>query len=62
MYRNRAFSDDLTKSIPTEERIPAIEWLAEEMPGGFFIYRADDSTELLFVNRAACEIFGCESV
>lgn len=62
MERNRVLSDDLTKLIPTEERMPAIEWLAEQMPGGFFIYRADDSTELLYVNRATCDIFGCESL
>ena len=62
MERNRVLSDDLTRLIPTEERMPAIEWLAEQMPGGFFIYRADDSAELLYVNRATCDIFGCESL
>ena len=59
MERNRILSDDLTKLIPTEERMPAIEWLAEQMPGGFFIYKADESTELLYVNKATCDIFGC---
>lgn len=62
MDRNRIISDDLTKLIPTEERMPAIEWLAEQMPGGFFIYRADESTELLYVNKATCDIFGCDSL
>lgn len=62
MDRNRTLSDDLTEVIPSEERMPAIEWLAEQMPGGFFIYRADDSTEMLYVNQATCDIFGCETL
>lgn len=62
MERNRIFSTDLTNLIPTKERMPAIEWLSEQMPGGFFIYRADESTELLYVNQSTCDIFGCASV
>lgn len=33
----------------------------EEMPGGFFIYRADGNEDILHVNRALLKIFGCES-
>ena len=33
--------------------------IAEQLPGGFFIYRADGEQELLFSNRATWEIFGC---
>lgn len=33
----------------------------EEMPGGFFIYRADGNEDILHVNRALLNIFGCES-
>ncbi|MCM1054775.1 MAG: response regulator [Bacteroides sp.] len=35
--------------------------LVDEMPGGFFIYRADDSEEILEINKAALKIFDCES-
>ena len=56
MQRNRTISNDLMKTIPTEEGMSAAEWLAEQMPGGFFIYRADDSMELLYVNHSTCEI------
>ena len=35
--------------------------LVEEMPGGFFIYRADGDEEILQINRAALKIFGCEN-
>ncbi|SEL37154.1 PAS domain S-box-containing protein [Butyrivibrio sp. ob235] len=62
MQKNKLFTDDLTAIIPSEEKMSAMEWLAEQMPGGFFIYRADDSTELLYVNSSVCDIFGCSSV
>ncbi len=62
MERNKHFSEDLTEIIPTEERMSVMEWLAEQMPGGFFIYRADDTTEILYVNQSVCDIYGCSNV
>lgn len=62
MQRNRKISSELVKTIPSKEGISAAEWLAEQMPGGFFIYRADESMELLYVNHSTCEIYGCETV
>ena len=62
MQRNRVISDDIMTSIPSEEGMSAAEWLAEQMPGGFFIYRADESMELLYVNQSTCDIFGCDTV
>ena len=41
---------------------PAIEWFSEQIPGGFFIYRADDSMEILYINNAVLNIFGCETI
>ncbi len=34
----------------------------EQMPGGFFAYRADESEEILHLNRATLQIFGCETL
>lgn len=34
----------------------------EQMPGGFFAYRADESEEVLHLNRAALKIFGCDTL
>lgn len=62
MQRNRSVSNEIMESIPSKEGISAAEWLAEQMPGGFFIYRADESMELLYVNQSTCDIFGCSSV
>ena len=42
--------------------LPVIEWVAEQMPGGFFIYGANHSQEILYANGAALRIFGCRSI
>lgn len=34
----------------------------DEMPGGFFIYRADGDEELLYANKAVVRIFGCDTI
>ncbi len=39
----------------------AIEWVGEQIPGGFFIYRADSQMELLYVNNAVLELYGCKN-
>lgn len=31
------------------------------MPGGFFIYRADEKEEIVYANKALFRIFGCET-
>ena len=41
--------------------MPAMNWFAEQMPGGFFIYRADETQAILYVNNAAIRIFGCKT-
>lgn len=34
----------------------------DEMPGGFFIYRADGNEEILYANTAMVRIFGCSTM
>lgn len=36
--------------------------IIDEMPGGFFIYRADEKEELLYVNKALLRIFNCDTM
>ena len=36
--------------------------LADGMPGGFFVYRADAEEKLLYANQVLAEIFGCKDV
>ena len=45
----------------TEQSFRTLLWLGDQIPGGFFIDRADDSQEILYANRALLRIFGCQS-
>ncbi len=45
----------------TPEAFQTLFWLGDLMPGGLFLYRADDSQEILYANRATLQIFGCET-
>ncbi|MBQ9167806.1 MAG: response regulator [Oscillospiraceae bacterium] len=42
-----------------EQSLPFVEEIGRHMPGGFFIYRAEQPEELLYANRACLAIFGC---
>ena len=44
-----------------EHTLAKIEPILEGMPGGLFIYRADETEELLYINSAVLRIFGCET-
>ncbi len=48
--------------ILNEQSLSVIEQFGEHMPGGFFIYRADESERLLYANQAVCQIYGCGSL
>lgn len=45
-----------------ETTIPIIKRMAEDMPGGFFIYRADGDEEILFANTAVAHLFDCDTI
>ncbi|MBQ6384491.1 MAG: response regulator [Clostridia bacterium] len=51
MHENRFELNDATFSV--------IEEIGRHMPGGFFIYKAEEPEELLYANRAVFQIFGC---
>ena len=53
---------ELPELPETEQALPALLWLGDQIPGGFFIYRADDEQEILYVNRATLRIFGCDTL
>jgi len=42
-----------------EETLPVVEEIGRHMPGGFFIYKAQEPEELLYANKAVFDIFGC---
>ena len=45
-----------------EQTIPVVEEIGRHMPGGFFIYRAEEPEELLYANKAVTDIFGCDDL
>lgn len=49
------------KELISNESVDFILRLIEEMPGGFFIYRAHGNEEVLHINKAAIRIFNCET-
>lgn len=57
---NTRYTEELELEL-NEHTIPVIEQISEGMPGGFFIYHADDNEELIFFNKAMLRIFGCDS-
>lgn len=50
------------EQILTEDMLPSATELAAKMPGGFFIYRADDEGEIFYVNDVMLDIFGCKTL
>lgn len=53
--------EEFTKAI-SEKPEDFFREFVEQMPGGFFMYRACGNEEILHINRAALRIFGCETV
>ncbi|MBR2759966.1 MAG: PAS domain-containing protein, partial [Solobacterium sp.] len=43
----------------TEESLAVIEEIGGHMPGGFFIYKAEEPEKLIYANQAVFDIFGC---
>ncbi len=39
-----------------------IEKLTQRMPGGFFVYRADEDEKILYANDILLEMFGCKNL
>ncbi len=46
----------------SEQTFPIIEQITAGMPGGFFIYHADEDERLIYANKALIQIYGCESL
>ncbi len=50
------------EKLMIEQILSVIEEFGERMPGGFFIYKADENEELVYANKAVCDIFGCRNL
>ena len=43
----------------TEDTLSVIEKIGGHMPGGFFMYKAEEPEELIYANKPVFDIFGC---
>ena len=46
----------------SDETLPIVEEIGGHMPGGFFIYKAEQPEEIIYVNKAVFDIFGCKDI
>ena len=44
------------------EVLPMLKWVAEQVPGGFFVYSAKEPYEIFYVNSEVLDIYGCENL
>lgn len=56
---NRAWEAEPTALLQSALQIKQV---TDQMPGGFFIYRAEGEEELLYANQALARLFGCDTV
>ena len=49
------------RGLDEAQMLPALKWMAEQVPGGFFVYLADDSQKLIYVNNVCLRLFGCDT-
>ena len=45
-----------------DQTMGVIEEIGRHMPGGFFIYQAEEPETLIYVNKAVLKIFGCKTM
>ena len=50
------------KLFSENDVMPDLKWMGDQIPGGFFIYKASGNLEVIYVNKTTLRIFGCESV
>ncbi len=48
--------------VLSEETFPIIEQITAGMPGGFFIYYADEEEKLIYANAALIQMYGCKDL
>lgn len=44
------------------EVLPMLKWVAEQVPGGFFVYSAHEPFDIFYVNTEVLNIYGCENL
>lgn len=60
-YEQRINDRRLHASIDTEESLKRIEAIADLLPGGFFVYHADEEEQLITFNQELLKIYKCQT-
>lgn len=60
-YENKMHRQRRSISVATEDALKRVESIAELLPGGFFVYRADGGEELITFNQELIKLFGCRT-
>ena len=55
-------NDNFSKLILTNDNLSIVEQMAENIPGGFFIYKDTEKAEIIYVNKAVLELYGCDNL
>lgn len=56
-----AQADDELPLLATEDLNHVLNWISDQIPGGFFVYYADDQQKLIFANDMMLTLYGCET-
>lgn len=60
-YENRMHIRRKSLNVVTQEDLEKVESVADLLPGGFFVYRADSSEELITFNKELLRLFKCNN-
>lgn len=55
-------SEDNASDPPFVQTGLAIKKFMDQMPGGFFIYHADEDEQIIYANKSMLQIFGCDTM
>ena len=60
-YEDRIHIRRKSLNVVTQEDLEKVESVADLLPGGFFVYRADSSEELITFNKELLRLFKCNN-
>ena len=60
-YEDRMHIRRKSLNVVTQEDLEKVESVADLLPGGFFVYRADSSEELITFNKELLRLFKCNN-
>lgn len=60
-YEDRIHIRRKSLNVVTQEDLEKVESVADLLPGGFFVYRADSSEELITFNKELLRLFKCSN-